>query len=1047
MGVVYRARQTLLNQIVALKVLPTSHLADPEAVLRFRREMRSIGGLNHPNIVRAYNAGEDRGTQFLATEFVDGTTLHQLVAEQGTLTVPAACELARQAAVGLQSIHESGLVHRDIKPANLMLARGGIIKILDLGLAGLHVAGLTQEWHGGRLLGTVDYMAPEQWVDPDAVDIRADIYSLGCTLFYLLTGQAPSAVDAPAMRRKKPTANAAASVIRLSEIRDDCPEDLNLVLESMLAEDADDRLDTPGEVAEALAPFAEPQEVNASLAASTRGLDQRRNGVSPRGRGSAIADLDQGGRPSNPWLDSADQDGESEPRRPFRRIRNAGWVTAALLGGFIAVWLLSQSSEPDPIAPDHSVGADSVQSVLLASEVCALPGLNGRWWFDETPWLLPCVRQAIANELTADILSAEGPVRGASENSPLLDPNTGTVQDWLLQMVSTTRGNLTASQQALLDDLLGISQEDLVDTQLAARLHASLTRFSRDLGESATWAPVDLHTRAVLEHKVAMITNDRDLAEQAAKSYESAATVYAQTGAVTFSLRARCLVDWGQLHAQVLRKGSDAQRLFREARALPDVPLLLQAEAWVDEGIANAAANKYSEAEDALTHAQRLFQDSTLALSNHPFVAHVHERYAWILMDQWDVQEANRHFKEARNIRFDNHWKSQNDFAQIFVFHNDHGQAMAERYCGDERIARAQYDLVIGEIEKALAKAEAEADRPGMQRFRRELRERLSNSRERRADCELYQGAGSDGSVDLKEAARLYALARDKADDPAVRAAMSCKRAIVLALDGQVAEAELELQQHQSAGQIVIGVQEERIQLLRKVTEAVLKLKKPDLEAGISALRALLKALDFGSDHPDHLRRETLELHLFAAELLTATELEETSLQSAAVTDAAYLERLVAGIPHRDQMLTYLRRYYDLAIKAVAQSDPERAATNILASRGQHPVTDATLVLFHFGPHSGRAIVRPGERPSVCFTLDFGREDIQQTATAVNPHLALALPDALVEFIIREQGTGRTVVLSWADGKCWARPEAALAAKDWPFGRQLDIGSFQTPAD
>jgi hypothetical protein len=144
-------------------------------------------------------------------------------------------------------------------------------------------------------------------------------------------------------------------------------------------------------------------------------------------------------------------------------------------------------------------------------------------------------------------------------------------------------------------------------------------------------------------------------------------------------------------------------------------------------------------------------------------------------------------------------------------------------------------------------------------------------------------------------------------------------------------------------------------------------------------------------------------------------------------------------------MLIYLRRYYDLAIEAVAQSDPERAAADILASRGQHPVPDATLVLFHFGPHSGRAIVRPAARPSVRFALDFGREGIRQAVAAGNPNLAL--PDALVEFIAREQGTGRTVLLSWADGKCWARPEAALAAKDWPFGRQLDLASFPSLAD
>ena len=180
-------------------------------------------------------------------------------------------------------------------------------------------------------------------------------------------------------------------------------------------------------------------------------------------------------------------------------------------------------------------------------------------------------------------------------------------------------------------------------------------------------------------------------------------------------------------------------------------------------------------------------------------------------MDEWNVRKANQEFQEARNIRFDNYWKSKNDFAQIFVFHNDHGQAMAERYCGDERMARAEYDLVIGEIEKALAKADAQSDRPGWQRFRRDLRERWSNSCERRADCELYGGAASGAGVDLKEAARLYAVARDQADDPAVRIAMSCKRSLALALDGRTVEAQQELQQTAVTQQVVIGVQEERL--------------------------------------------------------------------------------------------------------------------------------------------------------------------------------------------------------------------------------------------
>ncbi len=166
MGVVYQAQHRLLNQVVALKVLPEAELGDRQAVRRFQREMLSIGGLNHSNIVRALNAGEERGVHYLVMEFVDGVDFRELVARQGRLTPGAACELIRQAAEGLQYIHEHDMVHRDIKPANLMLARDASVKILDLGLARLDTRHRSREFtQPGVPMGTADYMAPEQWVD------------------------------------------------------------------------------------------------------------------------------------------------------------------------------------------------------------------------------------------------------------------------------------------------------------------------------------------------------------------------------------------------------------------------------------------------------------------------------------------------------------------------------------------------------------------------------------------------------------------------------------------------------------------------------------------------------------------------------------------------------------------------------------------------------------------------------------------------------------------------------------------------------------------
>jgi hypothetical protein len=660
------------------------------------------------------------------------------------------------------------------------------------------------------------------------------------------------------------------------------------------------------------------------------------------------------------------------------------------------------------------------------------------------------MRQTLANHPTALSSLADRLSTQTVAEHPLLDPNTSSVQQWLLARIPRAPGGLTSPTRSLFDGLLTVSQQDLADSELAERLRELLGQFIQERDAAGNWSAADLHTRAVLEHKVAMIDSDRDLASQATRSYESALASYSQVRATTLSLRARCLVDYGQLLATVFRDYSRAKQQFEEARTDPGLPLLLYAESLVNEGVASAASNpdiahKYDEAATALKQAEDLLRESPYGNVNHPFLGHVHERIAWILMDQWKVRQASSEFREARNIRFDNFWKSKNQFAQIFVFHNDHGQAMAERYCGDERIARAQYDLVIGEVTKSLELAKAEAERPGLQRLRRDLRERLSNSCERRADCELYQGAASGAPVNLTEAAELYAVARDYADAPAVKLAMSYKLSIILAIDGRIEEAGQELERTQSDGHAVIGIQEERVRLLARLAESVLALKRGDLETGLSALRGFLDDFDTDAGQLDRYRRETLELQLFAAELMIATKLKDATLRSAAEADVAYLDGLLAGLPNRDQMLTYLRRYYHLAIEAVAESEPGRAAALILESRGQAAPVDETSLIFHFGPRSGVVILCPAERPSMCFTLGFGREVIKNSDSTKD--LGITLPDGLVELIVREQSTGRAITVYWDDKNCWADPKMAVSLDNWPFGDRLKKDSFRFPPD
>ena len=195
MGTVYRALHTKLERLVALKVLPKERMADDRAVSRFHREMKAVGALDHPNIVRATDAGEADGTHFLVMEYIDGFDLAEVVDRCGTLEVADACELIRQGALGLECARAHGLVHRDVKPSNLMLTSGARVKLLDLGLARFQVDQPVGEemTATGQTMGTPDYMAPEQVSDTHSVDIRADIYSLGCTLYKLLVGYPPFA--------------------------------------------------------------------------------------------------------------------------------------------------------------------------------------------------------------------------------------------------------------------------------------------------------------------------------------------------------------------------------------------------------------------------------------------------------------------------------------------------------------------------------------------------------------------------------------------------------------------------------------------------------------------------------------------------------------------------------------------------------------------------------------------------------------------------------------------------------------------------------------
>ncbi|MBX3399277.1 MAG: serine/threonine protein kinase [Gemmataceae bacterium] len=254
---VYRAVDECAGTPVAVKLLLPQH-DQGHVAARFRREATLVANLHHPHIVAHRDFGEAAGTLFLATEWLDGCDLSALVEKVGVLPVAAACAVVQQAAVGLQHAHEHGLVHRDVKPSNLFLTRDGRVKVLDLGLARCLVPGTDEEslTHSGQLLGTLDYMSPEQAMDPQAVDARADIYGLGCTLYKLLVGHAPFGGPNSRYPLRVLLAHCSLPVPPVRDRRPEVPEGLEAVVLRLLAKNPNDRFQTMGEVSEALAPFA-----------------------------------------------------------------------------------------------------------------------------------------------------------------------------------------------------------------------------------------------------------------------------------------------------------------------------------------------------------------------------------------------------------------------------------------------------------------------------------------------------------------------------------------------------------------------------------------------------------------------------------------------------------------------------------------------------------------------------------------------------------------------------------------------------------------------
>jgi serine/threonine-protein kinase len=326
MGQVFKARNWKLGHVVALKLVKPERTHNEAILRRFRREIQLASQLHHPNVVRALDADEVGGTCLLAMEYVEGTDLARLVRRRGSLPVQEACEYVRQAALGLQHAHERGLIHRDIKPHNLLLAKDGTVKVLDLGLARIAAGdGSTTLTKTGAVMGTPDYIAPEQALDSKHADIRSDLYSLGCTLYFLLTGQTPFGGGTMAEKLMR---HQLAPIPDVRVGRPEVPVGVAAVLARLMAKRPEERYQTPAEL----------------IAVLAEGLHS--------GRWPAMAVPEAESSSTNPWAEVTDPatpaDGKPTPQSSARRHAwslLAGLTVAGLGFMVLAVFLALRLSD------------------------------------------------------------------------------------------------------------------------------------------------------------------------------------------------------------------------------------------------------------------------------------------------------------------------------------------------------------------------------------------------------------------------------------------------------------------------------------------------------------------------------------------------------------------------------------------------------------------------------------------------------------------------------------------------------------------------------